>query len=186
MECFGEQNASKDEFIANRAKFFSYLYGSTTQETMSSLRYKLFTSSKGTPPIKTLPPTDDALAQHCLRCHLQVLYWKSALEQEEPSVNITDWGWEYDDGNLHPRKGVTDVAPPQLLKVVACSCAAENKCHRITCSCNSAGISCTPYCKCHGDVSCHNQYTVHDRNIEVESDDNDESENEDDEEDMDM
>ena len=103
LECFGEVGATADEIVAAGSKFFSYLYGSHTAVSMSSLRYKVFSGNKSTPPLKNLPPTDAALAQHCLRCHLQVLLWKHAFEEEEPALDITKWGWELKDGVPYPK-----------------------------------------------------------------------------------
>ena len=90
LECFGEEDISKDELFDVGSKFFCYLYGSETCVSMACLRYKLFSSNKRTPCIKSLPPTDEALMQHCLRCHLQIRIWKLALEELLPIMNITD------------------------------------------------------------------------------------------------
>jgi hypothetical protein len=170
LECFGEEGTTKEEIIEVGSRYFSYLYGATTQKTMNFLRHKNFVSSKTTPAIKTLPPTDEALKQHLLRCHLQVRIWKAALTDQPPTVDISSWGWEIVDGTPQPVTGVKQVAPPDLLKVVACDCRINRPCSRNSCSCKSAGLSCTSFCKCHADAVCQNEHTKHEEEFESDSD----------------
>ena len=50
-------------------------------------------------------------------------------------------------------------APPNLLKIVRCSC--KTGCKTMTCSCRKHGLKCTDSCKeCH-EVSCANCQEVH-------------------------
>ena len=126
---------------------------------MNKLRYKLFSTSRSTPDIRSLPPTDEALFQHILRSHYQVLIWKSVLLKGPPVENATDWGWEIKNGLLEPVIGAYEVAPADVLKVVACGCESEKSCSRRNCSCNASGISCTTFCKCNGDTNCNNFFT---------------------------
>ena len=62
--------------------------------------------------LKTLPPTDQSLAYHVKRAHLQALIWKAADQQSPPVVDINQFGWEMKDGTPHP---IASNAPPQLL-----------------------------------------------------------------------
>ncbi len=84
---------------------------------MNGLHHKIFNSSKTTPAIKTPPPTDEALIQYLLRCHLQVMIWKSDLEDRPPQVEISEYGWDVKNGIPHPVIDVNQVAPTDLLKL---------------------------------------------------------------------
>ena len=156
----GEISSSKQDVIDVGKTFFAHLYGSNESSTMNSLRHKIFLSSKSAPEIKTLPPTDEALTYHILRAHVQVLLWKSAMDISPPSLVITDWGWEREYDCLIPIIGVKEVAPPDLLKIVACGCSTQRPCSRNSCSCKSAGVSCTTFCKCLANQNCENCFTV--------------------------
>ena len=70
LEIHGHIGAEKDEIRVIGNKFFSILYSSSLPVAMNELRYKLFRS---TPDIRSLPPTDEALFKHILRCHYLVL-----------------------------------------------------------------------------------------------------------------
>ena len=102
LEMLGNVEAEKDEIRVIGNKFFSLLYSSSVPMAMNKLCYKLFSTSRSTPDIRSLPPTDEALFQHILRSHYQVLIWKSVLLKGPPVENATDWGWEIKNGLLEP------------------------------------------------------------------------------------
>ena len=81
LERLGNVEAEKVEIRVIGNKFFSLLYSSSVPMAMNKLRYKLFSTSRSTPDIRSLPPTDEALFQHILRSHYQVLIWKSVTER---------------------------------------------------------------------------------------------------------
>ena len=163
LASFGEENTTTEKDVNSWKKFFSHIYSSSFPIEMKSLRYSIFSRCKNTPEIKTLPPTDEALAQHSLRCHLQVMTWKATLNEKAPTVDISEFGWLKKDCILHPVTGVQQVAPVDLLKTVACSCKFSKRCCSTdTCSCKSSGMSCITYCRCEGGPDCHNEHTKHD------------------------
>jgi len=51
------------------------------------------------------------------------------------------------------------VAPKELLELVACRCKSVPRRSSANCSCLSAGISCTSYCKCEAKEHCVNGHT---------------------------
>ena len=56
-------------------------------------------------------------------------------------------------GVVTPSVSNAPVAPQGLLDVLSCSCSAEQKvCREKRCSCHSAGLSCTEYCCCEGEM----------------------------------
>ena len=86
LQSIGDSCSNKDDVLAAGRHFFSLLYGSQLEMPMEKLRHKIFTSRIASPKIKSLPPTDGALTQHILRCHLQVLLWKSAQDLHPPEI----------------------------------------------------------------------------------------------------
>ena len=105
---------------------------------------------------KNLPPTDNNLQLHVLRAHLQMMLWKAA-DQRHPPVDTRDirrFGSDVKEGGIvTPSVSNAPVAPQGLLDVVSCSCSAERKaCSEKRCSCHSAGLSCTEYCYCEGEM----------------------------------
>ena len=109
-------------------------------------------------PLKKLPPIDGNLQLHVLRAHLKMLPWKAADQRDPPEEarNIANFGWNIEGSAITTAVSTAPVAPQALLDVVSCSCTAEYKtCSSTRCSCNSAGLSCTDYCKCEGgDICC--------------------------------
>jgi hypothetical protein len=171
LQIIGDPLACQEEVLAVGRQFFCYLYGSPTNTCMNELCYKVFSSKKDTPKIKSLTPTDGSLDQHILRSHLQAMLWKAADQNDHPAVDICDFGWKMKDGCPQPNKGAAAFAPTELMKIIACACTSENSCARRTCSCNAAHVSCTSFCKCLGEIQCHNPNTIQeDPNLEVESD----------------
>ena len=59
LEMLGNVEAEKDELRVIGNKFFSLLYSSSVPMAVNKLRYKLFSTSRSTPDIRSLPPTDD-------------------------------------------------------------------------------------------------------------------------------
>jgi hypothetical protein len=137
---------------------------------MNALRYKSFLTGKNTPPIMMLPSTDDAAVQHVRRAHLQAILWKAAEDTNPPPVNIQQYGWKTADSKPEPEYGIREIAPKELLKVVACSCKAATACLHNSCSCKKDGLSCTTYCKCEAlEGKCHNHHTKFDLDIVEEN-----------------
>ena len=132
---------------------FSRFYGQKKTDSLNSA--KMYMSRRKPPPLKKLPPTDN-LQLHVLRAHLQMMLWKAA-DQRRPPVDARDirrFGWDVKEGGVvTPSVSNAPVAPQGLLDVVICSCSAERKaCSEKPCSCHSAGLSCTEYCYCEGEM----------------------------------
>ena len=169
LEIIGIPDAELSDVIAAGRKFISILYKEKVSTTsMNKIRYTIFRSKRDTPKIKSLPPTDPALDEHIKRAHLQTMLWKSADEKEPPIVDICAFGWEIKDGIPVPCTGVSEVAPSELMKVIACGCSAKNACSRHNCSCHSAGLPCTSFCMCLAQESCYNPHTKQDEDSESE------------------
>ena len=165
LEILGEKEANLNDVIRAGRKFISVLYNDKHSTTsMNQLRHTIFISKTNTPKIKTLPPTDSALDEHLNRAHLQTMVWKAADQLEPPDLNIANLGWDVITGIPKPCTWVFEVAPPELMKVAAYGCSAENACSRNNCSCRVAGLSCTSFCKCTTQDCCSNPHTKNDAN----------------------
>ena len=165
LEIMGEQHANISDVLTAGRKFVTFLYkDKQPQCSMNQLRHTIFVSKKQTPKIKSLPPTDPALDEHIKRAHLQTMLWKASDQPVPPDANPSLFGWEIIDGVPNPCSGVSEVAPPELMKVVACGCGAQNACSRNNCSCKTAGLSCTSFCKCLAQESCNNPQTKYEDN----------------------
>ncbi len=160
LDLLGETDAPLDEVTAAGGTFVGLLYkAKDTSSSMNQLRHSIFTSKIATPKIKSLPPTDSALNEHVKRAHLQTMLWKASDKCSPPDVNISDFGWEIVGNIPTPRTGVSEVAPSELMRVVACGCSAQTACSRHTCSCHGAALSCTSFCKCISLGMCNNPHT---------------------------
>ena len=79
--------------------------------------------------------------------------WKAADQQ-------TPGAWRVPS----PRVARGPGAPPALMDAINCQCKAVRKaCSSHACSCNSEGLSCTPYCFCVGEAMFFNIFK-HDEN----------------------
>lgn len=58
--------------------FLSCLYYGKTVESLSNLRYMLFTKKRDPPKIKSLPQTREYAAEHIKHAWLQVFLWRAA------------------------------------------------------------------------------------------------------------
>ena len=104
------------------------------------------------------------------RAHLQTIIWEAEDRINSPDIDVINFGYELLDNDIpQPLYGPTVLVPPDIHKVVACTCASKNPCAKTNCSCKSSGLSCTSYCNCHADVKCHNIYTVSTAPFEDES-----------------
>ena len=125
-----------------------------TLDHLRLLRYhdKMSTGTKQIQP-KNLPPTSAAATQHCLRVYYQVQEW--ACLGANFSLNPRHWGFQEQQGKLHPVPSDLPPAPDELLNIIKCGCTTDCS-SKGRCSCKSFGLSCTTTCTgCRG-VSCLN------------------------------
>lgn len=95
-------------------KFVAELYG-FPELTLHEIRCKK--AKKATNP-RQLPPTENSLHQHYLRCVLQLMIWRNANIPQYDVPSPTDFGYEVDStGNLKPVMMTQSVAAPELLNV---------------------------------------------------------------------
>ena len=125
IEVFGESNATISDVMCTGCRMFGHLYGAKCGTTMNALRYKIFSTRLNVPTLKSLPPTDDSLALHLKRAHIQAMLWKAADRDQPPNVCLCDFGWEMSAGTPSPVRASKPVGLPELMKVIACSCSSD-------------------------------------------------------------
>ena len=147
---------------------------------MSGLRIEIWHKKIGTknitsaPSLKTLPCTTEVFKEHIKRCQLQCIIWKSALLPDPPALDITKYGWKIENDTKYDPvmfPDGTNAVPHDLLNLVKCGCSNQQPCGTKRCSCNTAGLSCSPFCNCKGDELCLNPQTRHFNNEAQDSDD---------------
>ena len=104
--------------------------------------------------------TQECYLQHLLRqkttarVFLQISQWK------DPNCDMPaeEWGWTLTESGLGPTMTEMTPAPPELLKMIRCSCATD--CGSARCTCRKHGMKCSTACgHCQGS-SCSNANTV--------------------------
>ncbi|KAK3098071.1 hypothetical protein FSP39_015885 [Pinctada imbricata] len=163
QEVLGETKSTNEGVEAAATTYVLALYGQSRAQSLESARFNLFRLKKRNPKVSALPPTSANLKQHAMRAHLQVMLWKAANRQGPPieAMDITNFGWTFEDGFPVPVIDQGIPAPPELTEVIRCQCKAQDKkCGKETCSCHKDKLSCTSYCNCAGGGECFNPHTT--------------------------
>ena len=159
IDAFGELGCSfllSDNITKALERFVFCLYGQSNAQTVNDAHYKLFCVASSSLPEKTIPPTTDALSQHCQRANYQAAIFKSSLTPKMNAPPPTEHGWHIDNGDLSVTWMTQKPAPDSILHTVYCSCK-QGRCEPTTrCSCVNAGLPCTDVCKCTGCVNVKN------------------------------
>ena len=135
IELFGESNATISDVMCTGCRIVGRLYGATCDPTMNALRYKICSTRLNVRRLKSLPQTDDCLALHLKRDHIQAMLWKAPDRNQPPNVCLGDYGWDIYAGTPSPVRASKHVEPPGIMKVIACSCRSDTPCRRKNSSC---------------------------------------------------
>ena len=135
IELFGESNATISDVMCTGCRIVGRLYGATCDTTMNALRYKTCSTRLNVRRLKSLPQTDDSLALHLKRDHIQAMLWKASDRNLPPNVCLGDYGWDISAGTPSPVRASKHVEPPGIMKVIACSCRSDTPCRRKNSSC---------------------------------------------------
>ena len=105
---------------------------------MTDVRYRVWVSKTGwkgarvQPKLKSLAPTSEAFAENVKHTYLQASIWMAALEPNPPAMEPFEYGWLKDEHfkALQPLMfpSETQIAPPDVLKMIQCSCAGDQPC----------------------------------------------------------
>lgn len=127
-------------------KYVCHLYGQSSADNVNDARYKAFCMASSALPELSMPPTSDALYQHCKRVNYQAAIMRHSLKGKMCAPSPVGNGWHLEDGELTVMWMTRNPAPDSVLKVVHCSCK-QGKCETGRCSCMSARLTCTDLCR---------------------------------------
>jgi len=111
---------------------------------VNEARYKIFCMAKSSE--MSLPPTRDALRQHCKRSNYQAAIHRRALQQFISAPSPTNHGWIVKNYELMIYWMSKDPASEAVLLTVHYRCKA-GACSTAKCSCHFK-LACTDFCKC--------------------------------------
>ena len=128
-------------------QFSAVLYDKTSDlKFFNEARRELFCQKNKT--MKNIPPTQDALLQHCKHVSYQTRIWTTsdiALQQSPlPKDMDGHWIWKA----MHGFLWITlPLASQSCTELVKCGCKSKNGCGA-RCSCKKARWKCTELCTC--------------------------------------
>lgn len=115
---------------------------------VNSARKHLFTKTGR--QIDHIPPTSEALLQHCKRAIYQGGHVWSQADNPNPTLpSPSEWGWEFLDGKWQPLWTILPEASKTCQELLKCACNTGCKSKR--CKCYKAGLRCSALCKCNCD-----------------------------------
>jgi len=98
--------------------------------------------------IENIPPTADALRQHCKRASHQTHSWKSCLHATTEPRNPCEWGWKFDEVNgvyTSVWSTIPDMSS-HCSELIRCTCKTVCR----NCKCRKNNLPCTKLCACDG------------------------------------
>ncbi len=136
----------EDQHFKRLERFCIVLYHKTSNlESVTQSRRELFCQKNKT--METIPPTQDALLQHCKRAIYQAGIWTTSDLAQQQTPSPEGWGWTLDDDKWLPVWTTQPVASEACSKLVKCGCKSDKGCGP-RCSCKKANWKCTELCNC--------------------------------------
>ena len=135
-----------DDVMEKIERFVVLMYdGTSACANVNECRRILYTRRNRA--IENIPPTGNALQQHCKRAALQAKTWMACLSATGPTYDPTRWGWIMDaDGCYTPHWSTIPDVSQQCSELLRCSCKKACK----NCKCKRNGLRCTKLCACDG------------------------------------
>ena len=122
--------------------FISNLY-SSEGTNVNQVRKSMFCHT--TQDLRRLPPTRDALLQHCKRVVYQGGIWTQAHDPQVVPPSPEQFGWHKDaSGAWNPVWITIDTIPSATKELTKCACKKVCK----SCKCMKLNMPCTALCKC--------------------------------------
>ncbi|KAG1664960.1 Dual specificity protein phosphatase 16 [Nymphon striatum] len=131
LNYLGNTDVDLTDVVEQATHFMIACYGQSGCSSFTEARTKLWSRKFGrskvtAPKLCALPPTTEAFKENVARAHLQVSIWLHALDQDPPSLEPNEHGWSQEEGsnvnNLITVPADILLAPPELLKLIKCSC----------------------------------------------------------------
>jgi len=94
--------------------------------------------------MEAIPPTQDALLQHCRRAIYQAGLWTTSSQSWQVVPSPGNYGWRRVDDSWQPLWINIPEVSEACYDLIKCSCKTD--CSR--CKCAKAGLQCTARCKC--------------------------------------
>ena len=130
-------------YFQRTGRFFVKIYGGK-HGPINDLRRTMFCEKIQN--VEYIPPTQNALLQHCLRAVYQGSIWITAHDpkMEEPDPCL--YGWKKSsDGVYNPVWMTISEVSHLCRELVKCNC---HKACSLMCSCVKAHLKCADLCKC--------------------------------------
>lgn len=134
-------------------RFVITMYDATCAEIeVNKGRKYMFTKKKF--QLENMPPTQDALMQHTLRCCYQAGHvWGQSCVRNPELPSPSKWGWSMGKENRwEPCWITTPEAIESCVEILSCQCLRKKCSGR--CKCTNSNVQCTALCRCGG--SCEN------------------------------
>lgn len=147
-------------------EMFCRLYGYKKDGSINECRYKAILRKKKLPKPEKVPPTQDSLRLHFMRCNYQIQEWRNALDVNHVPNDPDGCGWERNENVLEIKWMTAKPAPEELLEFTTCACK-KTSCITNRCQCYALNLECLDLCEC---SKCKNE--------EKNENDNEESEDE--------
>ena len=134
-------------------RFVILMYSKASEFTMvNAARKDMFFQKNSN--LDIVPPTENALFQHCLRAIYQTGVWGRCLKTYQSLPVPSDFGWQRSNNSDVPWEPVwitNGEASKEVREFVKCKCQGAAGCVR--CKCSSSNMVCTMLCNC----TCTNQ-----------------------------
>lgn len=138
------QTFSEDSSIFKALEnFFVNIYGGKSGP-INELRRTIFCEKSKN--VEFMPPTQNALFQHCLRAVFQGSVWATAHDPEIEEPDPCLYGWKKtSDGAYKPVWMTVPEVSHVCQELIKCSC---RKSCSLMCTCVKNNLTCTDLCKC--------------------------------------
>ena len=148
-ECMVELLDSPLQYLQMDAKFYALeelfiqIYGRGQVSSINQVRKTIFCQRNQN--VEMIPPSQNALFQHCQRAMFQASVWTTAHDSAmiEPDPCLHGWNREHD--HLIPEWITIPEAAAMCKELVKCGC--KESCSGV-CSCRKHALTCTALCKC--------------------------------------
>ena len=148
-ECMVELLDSPFQPVQMDAKFdaleelFIQIYGGGPASSINQVRKTIFCQRNQN--VEMIPPSQNALFQHCRRAMFQASVWTTAHDSAmiEPDPCLHGWNREHD--HLIPEWIIIPEVAAMCKELVKCGC--KKSCPGV-CSCRKHALTCTDLSKC--------------------------------------
>ena len=128
-------------------RFCVVIYDKTSNlEFVNEARKELFCQKNRT--MEAIPPTQDALLQHCRRVAYQAGIWNTSNKAQQDLPSPEGYGWKLSEECKWAPVWITlPVASKACTELVKCGCKSSRGCGG-RCACKKAQWKCTELCSC--------------------------------------